>query len=231
MVMELGGNSANVLFDDADLDLAADECVRGSFSNSGQSCNSVQRVIAHASVAAELADLMRARIAALKVGDPFEADTDIGSMVSEAESARVCEWLDAAVSAGAVIETGGTRTGATLLPTLVTGGRPGMRVVDDEIFGPVAVVIEHSGDDDAIRLANATPFGLQFGVFTRSLDRALQSISLLDSGSVIVNRSSNYRLDSFIYGGVKQSGVGREDPRSTLLELTEEHFAVLGDRA
>jgi acyl-CoA reductase-like NAD-dependent aldehyde dehydrogenase len=231
MVMELGGNSANVLFDDADLDLAADECVRGSFSNSGQSCNSVQRVIAHASVAAELADLMRSRIGALKVGDPFEADTDIGSMVSEAESARVCEWLDAAVSEGAVIETGGTRTGATLLPTLVTGGRPGMRVVDDEIFGPVAVVIEHSGDDDAIRLANATPFGLQFGVFTRSLDRALRSISLLDSGSVIVNRSSNYRLDSFIYGGVKQSGVGREDPRSTLLELTEEHFAVLGDRA
>ena len=112
----------------------------------------------------------------------------------------------------------------------MTGARPGMPIVDDEIFGPVAVILDHVGDDDAIRLANATPFGLQFGVFTQSLDRALRSISVLDAGSVIVNRSSNYRLDSFVYGGVTGSGVGREDPRSTLRELTEEHFAVLGDR-
>jgi acyl-CoA reductase-like NAD-dependent aldehyde dehydrogenase len=170
-------------------------------------------------------------MARLKVGDPFDDETDIGSMVSDGESARVCEWLDAAIAEGAAIATGGTRTGATLAPTLVTGARPGMRVVDDEIFGPVAVVVEHDGDDDAIRIANATSFGLQSGVFTRSLDRALRSIAVLQSGSVIVNRSSNYRLDTFVYGGVKQSGVGREDPRSTLLELTEEHFAVLGDRA
>jgi acyl-CoA reductase-like NAD-dependent aldehyde dehydrogenase len=231
MVMELGGNSANIVFDDADLELAADECVRGSFSNSGQSCNSVQRIIAPAHLAAELAELMATRIARLRVGDPFDEETDIGSMVSDGESARVCEWLEAAIADGAVIATGGTRTGATLAPTLVTGARPGMRVVDDEIFGPVAVVVEHDGDDDAIRIANGTSFGLQSGVFTRSLDRALRSIAVLQSGSVIVNRSSNYRLDTFVYGGVKQSGVGREDPRSTLLELTEEHFAVLGDRA
>ena len=230
LVMELGGNSANLVFDDADLELTADECVRGSFSNSGQSCNSVQRIIAPASRAAELADLMSTQIATLTVGDPFDDDTDVGSMVSEKETARVCAWLDAAVADGATIRTGGDRAGATLSPTLVTGARPGMRVVDDEIFGPVAVILEHAGDEDAIRLANATPFGLQFGVFTRSLDRALRSISVLDSGSVIVNRSSNYRLDSFVYGGVKESGVGREDPRSTLRELTEEHFAVLGDR-
>lgn len=230
LVMELGGNSANILFDDADLELAAGECVRGSFSNSGQSCNSVQRIIAPAARASELADLMTAQIADLRVGDPFDDETDIGSMVSETETARVCEWLDEAVADGASIHTGGTRTGATLSPTLVTGALPGMRVVDDEIFGPVAVILEHTGDDDAIRLANATPFGLQFGVFTRSLERALRSISVLESGSVIVNRSSNYRLDSFVYGGIKQSGVGREDPRSTLRELTEEHFAVLGDR-
>jgi acyl-CoA reductase-like NAD-dependent aldehyde dehydrogenase len=231
VVMELGGNSANVIFDDADLELAADECVRGSFSNSGQSCNSVQRIIAPAHVAAELAELLDSRIARLKVGDPFDADTDIGSMVSDVASTRVCAWLDEAVASGAAIATGGSRTGATLSPTLVTGARPGMRIVDDEVFGPVAVMVEHRGDDDAIELANATPYGLQFGVFTRSLDRAFRSISLLESGSVIINRSSNYRLDAFIYGGVKQSGVGREDPRSTLRELTEEHFAVLGDRA
>ena len=231
IVMELGGNSANVIFDDADLDLAAAECVRGAYSNSGQSCNSVQRIIAPASLATELAELMLPRIAGLKVGDPFDDETDVGSMVSDGESARVCEWIDAAVASGAVLRTGGSRSGATLSPTLVTGASPGMRVVDDEIFGPVAAIVEHKGDDDAIQLANATPFGLQFGVFTRSLDRALRSIAVLDSGSVIVNRSSNYRLDAFVYGGVKDSGVGREDPRSTLRELTEEHFAVLGTKA
>jgi acyl-CoA reductase-like NAD-dependent aldehyde dehydrogenase len=190
----------------------------------------VQRIIAPTARASELADLMTAQIADLKVGDPFDDETDIGSMVSETETARVCEWLDEAVADGALIRTGGNRTGATLSPTLVTGALPGMRVVDDEIFGPVAVILEHTGDDDAIRLANATQFGLQFGVFTRSLERALRSISVLESGSVIINRSSNFRLDSFVYGGIKQSGVGREDPRSTLRELTEEHFAVLGDR-
>jgi glyceraldehyde-3-phosphate dehydrogenase (NADP+) len=230
-VMELGGNSANVIFDDADLDLAATECARGAYSNSGQSCNSVQRIIAPASLASELAELMLPRIAALKVGDPFDDETDIGSMVSDGESARVCAWVDAAVAGGADLRIGGTRSGATLSPTLVTRASPGMQVVDDEIFGPVAAIVEHAGDDDAVRLANATPFGLQFGVFTQSLDRALRSIAELDSGSVIVNRSSNYRLDAFVYGGVKQSGVGREDPRSTLRELTEEHFAVLGNQA
>ena len=115
LVMELGGNSANILFDDADLELAAGECVRGSFSNSGQSCNSVQRIIAPTARASELADLMTAQIADLKVGDPFDNETDIGSMVSETETARVCEWLDEAVAEGAFIRTGGTRTGATLI--------------------------------------------------------------------------------------------------------------------
>jgi acyl-CoA reductase-like NAD-dependent aldehyde dehydrogenase len=229
MVMELGGNSANVIFEDADLDLAAAECVRGAYSNSGQSCNSVQRIIAPAHLASELADRMLPLIASLRVGDPFDDESDIGSMVSGGESARVCDWVDAAVAGGAVVKTGGTRSGATLSPTLMTGATLGMRIVDDEIFGPVAAIVEHTGDDDAVRLANATPFGLQFGVFTRSLERALRSIAVLESGSVIVNRSSNYRLDSFIYGGVKQSGVGREDPRSTLRELTVEHFAVLGN--
>ncbi len=231
MVMELGGNSANLIFDDADLDLAAAECVRGAYSNSGQSCNSVQRIIAPAHLASELAERMLPLIASLKVGDPFDDETDVGSMVSEGESARVCAWVDAAVAGGAVLVTGGTRSGATLTPTLVSGATLGMRIVDDEVFGPVAAIVEHRDDDDAIRLANSTPYGLQFAVFTRSIERALRSIAALDSGSVIVNRSSNYRLDAFVYGGVKQSGVGREDPRSTLRELTVEHFAVLGNKA
>ncbi len=228
LVLELGGNSANIIFDDADLPAAVAECVRGAYSNSGQSCNSVQRIIAPASIADELVAALAERVASLRVGDPFAVDTDIGSMVSEQDARRVCDWTDEAVEAGALAVTGGTRSGATLLPTLLTRGRPGMRVVDEEIFGPVAVVLSYGDDDEAFEIANQTTYGLQFGVFTRSLERALRAASEMEAGSVLINRSSNFRLDSFVYGGVKNSGVGREDPRSTLRELTEEHFVVFG---
>ncbi len=231
LVLELGGNSANIIFDDADLPAAATECVRGAFSNSGQSCNSVQRIIAPASITDQLVAALTERVTRLRVGDPFEPETDIGSMVSEQEARRVCDWVDEAVEAGAQAVTGGTRSGATLLPTLLTRGRSGMRVVDEEIFGPVAVVISYGDDDEAFEIANQTTYGLQFGVFTRSLERSLRAAADLEAGSVLVNRSSNFRLDSFVYGGVKNSGVGREDPRSTLRELTEEHFVVFGPQA
>ena len=231
MVMELGGNSANILFDDADLELAAGECVRGSFSNSGQSCNSVQRIIAPAARASELADLMTAQIADLKVGDPFDDDTDIGSMVSETEPGRVCEWLDEAVVDGAVIPAGGTRTGATLSPTLVTGARPGMRVVDDEIFGPVAVILEHSATTTRSGLRTRPRSGSSSasspGPWTGHSGRSRSSTAAPSSST---GRRTTGSTRSCM-AGVKQSGVGREDPRSTLRELTEEHFAVLGDRA
>ena len=230
LVLELGGNSANVIFDDADLGSAARACVKGAYSNSGQSCNSVQRIIAPASVAPDLVSLLAEQVRTLRVGDPFDPETDIGSMVSEREAARVCEWIDEAVEAGAETVAGGTRSGATLRPTLLTGTRPGMRVVDEEIFGPVAVVLTYGHDREAYEIANQTTYGLQFGVFTGSLDRALRAAADLEAGSILINRSSNFRLDSFVYGGVKNSGVGREDPRSTLRELTEEHFVVFGGR-
>ncbi len=230
LVLELGGNSANVIFEDADLAAAARACVRGAYSNSGQSCNSVQRIIAPASVAGALVTLLSDQVRALRVGDPFDPDTDIGSMVSEHEAARVCDWVAEAVQAGAETVAGGTRSGATLRPTLLTGTHPGMRVVDEEIFGPVAVVLTYEHDHEAYALANQTAYGLQFGVFTGSLDRALRAAAELEAGSILINRSSNFRLDSFVYGGVKNSGIGREDPRSTLRELTEEHFVVFGGR-
>ncbi len=230
LVLELGGNSANIVFDDADLGSAAVACVKGAYSNSGQSCNSVQRIIAPHAVAGELVALLAKQVGALRVGDPFDPDTDIGSMVSEQEAARVCAWVEDAVEAGAQTVAGGTRSGATLRPTLLTRTRPGMRVVDEEIFGPVAVVLTYERDRDAYAIANQTTYGLQFGVFTASLDRALRAAAELEAGSILINRSSNFRLDSFVYGGVKNSGVGREDPRSTLRELTEEHFVVFGGR-
>jgi len=230
VVRELGGNSANVIFDDADVALVVAECVRGAYSNSGQSCNSVQRIIAPMSMTDDLVAQLVAGIGRLRVGDPFASDTDIGSMVSEHEASRGCEWIDEAAKAGATRVTGGSRSGATLFPTLLAGTHPGMRVVDEEIFGPVAVVLSYSDDSEALAIANQTRYGLQFGVFTRSLDRALRAAGALEAGSILLNRSSNFRLDSFVYGGMKDSGVGREDPRSTLRELTEEHFVVFGAR-
>ncbi len=230
LVLELGGNSANVIFQDADLAQAARACVKGAYSNSGQSCNSVQRIIAPAAVASDLVALLAEQVRTLRLGDPFDPATDIGSMVSEQEAARVCTWIDEAVQAGAETVVGGTRAGATLCPTLLTGTRPGMRVVDEEIFGPVAVVLTYEHDREACEIANQTTYGLQFGVFTSSLDRALRAAADLEAGSILINRSSNFRLDTFVYGGVKNSGVGREDPRSTLRELTEEHFVVFGGR-
>ncbi len=230
LIMELGGNSANLVLHDADVPSAAEHCFRGAFSNSGQSCNSVQRLIVHRNVVEEFIECLAGHIATLVVGDPFDEATDIAGMSSSDAAERVEGWITSAVSGGARLVAGGRREEATIWPTLLDRVTSDMQVACEEIFGPVAVILRADDDADALRIANATDYGLQFGVFTRSLDAALTCSEALEAGSVIVNRSSNFRLDSFVYGGVKASGVGREDPSSTVLAMSEEHFVVLGDR-
>jgi acyl-CoA reductase-like NAD-dependent aldehyde dehydrogenase len=231
MIMELGGNSANLVLSDADVDAAAAACFRGAFSNSGQSCNSVQRLIVHRDVADDLVSSLAALIPELRVGDPFDETTDVAGMSSVTAAERVASMIDEAVADGARLAAGGKREGARVWPTLLDDVAPSMRVAREEIFGPVAVVLRVDDDDEAVRVANDTEYGLQFGVFTASLEQALACSERLEAGSVIINRSSNYRLDSFLYGGVKASGVGREDPASSVLAMSEEHFVVFGDRA
>jgi glyceraldehyde-3-phosphate dehydrogenase (NADP+) len=230
VIMELGGNSANLVLADADLEHAARELARGGYSNSGQSCNSVQRIIVEDAVAERLVTLLEREVAKLRVGDPFDPDTDVAGMASATAAERVRSAVTDAVAAGAVRRHGGTSEGTRIEPVLLDHVRPEMAVAAQEIFGPVVGVIRVRDVAHAVEVANSTGYGLQFALFTSSVDTVLDLSEQLESGSLIVNRSSNFRLDSFPYGGIKGSGVGREDPASSVLQLSEEHFVVLGDR-
>jgi acyl-CoA reductase-like NAD-dependent aldehyde dehydrogenase len=212
VLLELGGNSANLVCPDADLQLALRECVTGGFSNNGQSCNSVQRILVHRDqhekFTAALADLA----AQLRPGNPLDDRTDVGPLIRESSAIRVETAIAEAVAKGAVLHTGGTRHGAVIAPTVLSHVDHGLSLYCDEIFAPVVIVEAYDRLEDAIDAANSTPFALQAAVFTASLDTATRCFNELRAGSVIVNRSSNFRLDQLPYGGVAESGTGREGP-------------------
>ena len=220
LMLELGGNSANIVHDDADLDWAAAALVAGGFSNTGQSCNSVQRVIAQRAVVEPLLERLVAAAGRLVTGDPLDDATDIGTLVDEESARRVESWLDEAVASGAKRHLGGIRSGALLPPTILSQVRPEMRVACEEVFGPVLVVLAYDTLEEAIEIANATPYGLQGAVFTRSLEVAFRAAREIRAGAVFVNRSSNFRLDHLPFGGFKESGTTREGGRFTLDEMT-----------
>ena len=228
VTLELGGNSPNIVHRDASLDMAAAACVRGGFANTGQSCNSVQRVIVHR----EILDAFTARLVEmtrdLVVGDPMDPTTDVGTLVDEAAAARIEVWLAEAGRGGARVLVGGERQGAQLRPSVVSDAPLDGRLVCEEVFGPVVAVLPYDDLDEAIRLANSTPFGLQAAIFTDSLDVALRAARGLQAGGVLVNRSTNYRLDHLPYGGVKESGIGREGPRYAIEEMSELKLVVFG---
>ena len=212
VLLELGGNSANLVCPDADIQLALRECVTGGFSNNGQSCNSVQRVLVHRDqhekFAAALADLA----AGLRLGDPLDEGTDVGPLIHESSAIRVETAIAAAVAKGATLHTGGTRRGAVIAPTVLSHVDHGLSLYCDEVFAPVVIVEAYDRLEDAIAAANSTPFALQAAVFTASLEVATRCFSELRAGSVVVNRSSNFRLDQLPYGGIAESGTGREGP-------------------
>jgi acyl-CoA reductase-like NAD-dependent aldehyde dehydrogenase len=217
---ELGGNSPNIVHRDADLELAARECVTGGFRNTGQSCNSVQRIFVHRDVAQAFTDRLVALAAELKVGDPLDPETDIGTLVNEAAAERVERWIHEARAGGARVLLGGERSGALLQPTIVTDIADDARLVCEEVFGPVVVILPYDSLDEAIRRANASEFGLMAAIFTTSLPVALEASRRIEAGGVLVNRSTNFRLDQMPYGGIKESGIGREGPRYAMEELS-----------
>jgi acyl-CoA reductase-like NAD-dependent aldehyde dehydrogenase len=208
--------------------MAAAACVRGGFANTGQSCNSVQRVIVHR----EILDAFTGRLVQmtrdLVVGDPMDPATEVGTLVDEAAAARIEGWLAEAERGGARVLIGGERQGAQLRPSVVADAPLDARLVCEEVFGPVVVVLPYDDLGEAIRLANATPFGLQAAIFTDSLEVALRAARGLQAGGVLVNRSTNYRLDHLPYGGVKDSGIGREGPRHAIEEMSELKLIVFG---
>ena len=233
VVLELGGNSPNIVHRDAPLAATVDACVRGGFANTGQSCNSVQRILVHRDVVEAFTEQLVEATRGLVVGDPLDERTDVGTLVDEGAAERIESWLREAQDRGARVLTGGERNGAQLTPAVVVDAPLDSRLVCEEIFGPVVVVLPYGEIDEAIELANATPFGLQAAVFTESLDVALRVARGVKAGGVLVNRSTNYRMDHLPYGGVKDSGIGREGPVHAIEEMSELKLVVIGlnDRA
>ncbi|GHF41928.1 acyl-CoA reductase-like NAD-dependent aldehyde dehydrogenase [Amycolatopsis bartoniae] len=220
LVLELGGNAATLVCADADVALAAKTCARTGYSNSGQSCISVQRVYVHRSRFDEFLAAFRTEVEALEVGDPLDPATDVGSMVDEAAAARVEKWTAEAVAGGARVVTGGTRDGATLCPTIVADPAPDATLVVEEVFGALVAVLPFDDVDAVIAACNASRFGLQAGAFTHDVRTIVRLWRELQVGGLVVNGSSNYRLDHVPFGGVKDSGFGRESPAHMIDDYT-----------
>lgn len=226
VVLELGSNAATIVAPDADLDLAARACAVGGTASTGQSCISVQRVIAHRSVAADLAHRIGAEVAAMPTGDPLHPDTVIGTLVTPEDGRRVAELVTDAIAHGAELITGGV-SGDELRPTVLLGAREPARLCREEAFGPIIAVLVYDDLDEAVDLANSTPYGLMAGVFTASLDTALRVARGVESGGVHINDTSNFRADNMPYGGVKASGIGKEGPASAMREMSVEKVITL----
>lgn len=228
VLLELGGNAPAIVHHDADLALAVRDLAGASFGLSGQSCISTQRIYVHAQVYRQFVVDLVTTAKALKAGDPAAPDTEIGPMVTEDAAKRVESWVREAAAAGARIECGGGRRGAAMEPTVITGASHAMTVVCKEVFGPVVTVFSYDDFAEVIALANSTPYGLQAGVYTKSLELAMRAGNELRFGGIVINGPSRWRLDHMPYGGVKRSGVGREGPRFAIEDMTELRMLVLG---
>jgi acyl-CoA reductase-like NAD-dependent aldehyde dehydrogenase len=220
LVLELGGNAATIVCDDADPAVAAGVCARTGYTNSGQSCISVQRVYVQRERFAAFVDALTAEVAALRVGDPLDPATDVGSMVDDRAAERVVTWAAEAVAGGARITVGGARDGATVSPTVVADPPADAAVVTREVFGALVAVLPFDDFGAVLETCNASRFGLQAGLFTRDIGRILTAWRELEVGGLVVNGSSNFRLDHVPFGGVKDSGFGRESPRHMVEDYT-----------
>ncbi|MFU0790198.1 MAG: aldehyde dehydrogenase family protein [Virgibacillus proomii] len=219
--LELGSNSATIVHSDANIDKAATKLSKMAFSNAGQVCISVQRMYVHESVYDVFLKNFLDEVSLLKVGDPLCPDTDIGPMISEKEAKRVEQWVQEAKEAGAQILTGAKRVGSVFYPTVITNAETGMKIVDEEIFGPVVTIIPYHRLEEAIDLVNHSKYGLQAGIYTSDLNLSYQIPYLLDVGGVVINDTCCYRADQMPYGGVKESGNGKEGPAYAIQELVK----------
>ncbi len=227
ILLELGGNAATIVHNDADLNRAATMCAKTGFSNSGQSCISVQRIYVHQSVVSEFTNLLKDEVLKLKIGDPLLSDTDVGCVVDVHAAARVTNWIEEAVQSGAKVICGGKRSGATVEPTVLLNPSKESKVICEEVFGPIISIIPYGTIEEAIEETNNSAFGLQAGIFTNKMDLAYKVAHSLEMGGVVINGTSNFRLDHWPYGGVKNSGIGREGPRYAVEEMTETKMIVL----
>src|SRR6266850_8261278 len=227
VTLELGGNAAVIVHSDADIAYAAERCASGGFAYSGQSCISVQRILVQRSVYDQFLQAFLERVRKLKTGDPLNEQTDVGPLISERDAIRVTEWVQEAVSGGGKLLTGGKRPGSVVEPTVLTGTNEHMRVNCEEVFAPVKTVEPYDDFTAAIRAVNDSRYGLQAGVFTRDAKLLFQAYDELDVGGVIAGDVPTFRMDHMPYGGVKDSGQGREGLRYAIEEMTERKLLVM----
>jgi acyl-CoA reductase-like NAD-dependent aldehyde dehydrogenase len=227
VVLELGGNAAVIVDEDADLEDAVERILVGAFYQSGQSCIGVQRILVHERVNEAFKRLLVERTRQLVVGDPRREETFVGPLISERDAQRLQEWIAEAEAAGGRILTGGGRTGACLEPTLLEAVPRELRICTQEAFGPVAVLSTFASFDEALAEVNDSAFGLQAGVFTRDLYRAQRAWDELEVGGVVVGDVPSWRVDTMPYGGVKDSGLGREGVRYAMEDMTEPRLLVV----
>ena len=221
VTLELGNNSATIVDEDANLDLAVQRVVAGGFANSGQICISVQRVVVHRAVYDQFMAMLIPAVKALRVGDPLDPETDVTTLISAAEVERVKGWIAEAVEQGATIAAGGVREDGRLLPTVLTDVTREMKVCASEVFGPVLSILPARDLCEAIEISNDSEMGLQAGVFTNDLNKALYAAKHLEVGGVMINEVPTFRVDHMPYGGIKGSGIGREGIKYALAEMTE----------
>jgi len=227
VTMELGNNSGTIIEPDANLDAAIPRCAVSAFANSGQVCISLQRLYVHKSIAKEFTKRFVETTAALKVGNPLDKDCEVGPMIDEAEAIRAEKWIREAVAEGAKVLIGGKREGRILYPTVLVNARPEMKVMCQEAFAPLVSIYEYDSFEDAVAMVEDSPYGLQAGVYTNDLRKAMYAIDRINVGGVMINDTSIFRVDHMPYGGNKLSGLGREGVRFAVEEMTSIKMVVI----
>ncbi len=221
VTMELGSNAPVIVMPDADLEKVAKAVVATGYANAGQVCISTQRVLTHAKTYGDFLDTLKPMVAALTTGNQLDERTKVGPMIREQDAIRVGEWVKEATHGGARLVVGGERRGTIFAPTVVADVKPEMRISCDELFGPAVAVTRVADIDEAIALANDSVYGLAAGIFTENLEWAMKFVREMESGNLMVNWGPQWRADLMPYGGLKESGFGKEGPAYAVLEMTE----------
>ncbi len=230
VVLELGGNAAVIIEPDADLEYAAQRCVTGGFTYAGQTCISVQRIFVHASIAESFTEQLMARVRGLATGDPGDERTVVGPLIDAGAAQRIEGWIGEAVAQGARVLSGGSREGSVVQPTVLSQVTAAMNVSCREVFGPLVTITPYREFDAALRAVNESDYGLQAGIFTNNIGRIFQAFEQLEVGGVLANEIPTFRADHMPYGGIKDSGIGREGVRYAIEDMTEPKLLVVNLR-
>ena len=226
IVLELGGNAAVIVTETADIELAVAKCIIGGFSYSGQVCIHAQRIYAQDKVFSEFSEKFITAVNQIKAGDPLDPETEMSAMIDEDNAFRVEKWVNEAINEGAKVLTGGLRKGSYYPPTVLTGTKSEMKVCAHEVFGPVVTLEPYSSFEEVISVVNKGRFGLQAGVFTNDLKQMNQAFDQIEVGGVIINDVPTFRVDHMPYGGIKDSGLGREGVKYAMMEMLEPKILV-----